>query len=263
MKTCTLLAFIAAASSFEACAFAEQTPTPWSFYTSTFVMKDYYGAIVGGTFYPGTMSFTDFGARRTDAKGSTGFDLSLGQKLDNFSYNKDGGNEYDFTVDRSTTFTVAGFPVKADFSVCYLAVHDLRQIKDDVLSPDVRLDFPKVPFLQPYIVVYRFDRVGNSPEDSGWFFYGGFIHEETLRLRVNGRPIVLTVDNRIGYSEKLFGTEPGLSYDRLSVSLRIEVAPRWTITPILIEQFKGDQPKGYAFADRNQTLWAVLVYHPL
>ena len=261
MKLHTLL--IAAALLSGACAFGNESETTWNYSTSTIVMSRYYGSIVGGIFYPGTMSFTDFAARKNDADGSTGFDLSLGQKLDRSSYNRDSGNEYDFTVDRMETFGSADFPVKIDLGVCYLAVHDLRQIKDDFLSPYVRLDLPKVRFIQPYVTVYRFDRVGNSPEDSGWFFYGGFIRSQPLGISLHGVPLSLTLDYRLGYSEKLFGTEPGLSYERVGISLPLAVARSWTITPTVIEQFKGDQPSGRAFAPHSQMLWTLLVVHPL
>jgi hypothetical protein len=265
MKTSTLSAFLTSAVfAIGTLASAQLDPSKdefaWNYSTNIFVSKDYFGTIIGSTIYPGRMSFTDFVARRVDAKGSTGFDLSIGQKLDSFSYNKDGGNEYDFTVDRSMTFNSKSFPVRVDAAVCYLAVYDLRQMRDDSISADVRFDLPKTPFIQPYVVIYRFDHVGNVA-GSGWFFYGGFVRKEPLGWQMNNEPLEWNFEYRLGYSEKLYGTKPGLAYHRFSLSLPIEIFPRWTFTPGVVEQLKGNQPKGYAFASSNQKFWTVSLGH--
>jgi hypothetical protein len=50
------------------------------------------------------MSWTDLVASREDKLGALTFDLSIGQKLDRINqFNRDGGNEYDFTIDHSFT----------------------------------------------------------------------------------------------------------------------------------------------------------------
>lgn len=97
-------------------------------------MSKYYGTIFGGTFYNGPMSFSDVTAVRNNRFGQFLFNVAIGQKLDRLdTYNEDGGNEYDIGLNQTFKFGNKKFPVLADFGVTYLAVYDLRELKDDFL----------------------------------------------------------------------------------------------------------------------------------
>jgi hypothetical protein len=234
----------------------------WSYAFNHVSMSKYYGSIVGGIFYDGPMSFTDIIATRKDASGSTYIDLSLGQKLDSLSFDKDGGNEYDLSVGRTFTLGSADFPVAIDYRLTYLAVHHLRAMKDDVVSNALRVDLPKVRFAQPYLVIYRFDKVGPT-SGSGWFAYGGFQRSDQIGAFA-GKPLILGLEYRLGYSGTVFGTKPGLAYHRLSVSLTAELAGGWKVTPSLVGQTSGNgQPRGYAFEESARLFATVNVWKQL
>lgn len=243
-----------ASSAFGAGSSVVTTTSPWEYSASTLVMSKYYGTIVGGIFYDGPMSFTDLVATRKDASGSTRFDLSIGQKLDRLSsYNKDGGNEYDVILGRTQKFGSSETPIfVVDASVTYLALTDMKAAKDDVFSSAIRIDAPQVEMVQPYVVVTRFDFVGDVG-DPGTFVYAGLMRNQPVGAST------LTIDYRIGYSlNGLFGADRGLAYHRLSLSLPIDLGDGWTVIPSVIGQIKGNgQRPGHAFVDRAR-LFATL-----
>lgn len=226
----------------------------WKYSASTLLMSQYYGTMVGGIFYPGAMSFTDVVASRGNSIGTVRFDLSVGQKLDKFEWDKDGGSEIDFTVGQATRFG----PVNVDASFCYLALYDLNKIKGDCVSSTVRFDVPTVKPIQPYLIVTRFDLVGSVP-GSGTLIYGGFIRNQPIGVTMHGSELSVSIEYRTAWSmDKLFGTKEGVDYHRLSVSLPMTVYG-WTVTPTVVGQVKGSQPKGYAFVDKARVFATLAI----
>jgi len=250
MKKILLLITIAmtaiAASASDKVSSVDRT---WNYSFNHISMSQYYGSIVGGIFYDGPMSFTDIIAKREDLFGTTYVDVSIGQKLDHVrSFNKDGGNEYNLMLGRTLALDSGDIKLNFDYCLTYLAVHNLGHLKDDVVSNNIRIDVTNTLFVQPYLVIYRFDTVGKTP-GSGWFVYGG-VQRKFEIANVNDKPITLGLEYRAGYSGTLFGTERGLAYHRLSVSLTAEVG-EWTITPTVIGQTRGNgQRPGHAFVNR-------------
>ena len=234
-----------------------QMATPssqWSQSVSELLMSKYYGSIFGGTFYPGPMSFTDFAASRRNLYGSITFDLSLGQKLNRIrKYNQDGGNEYDFTADQSFQLGSKSHPVFVDAGVCYLAVNNLRQMKDDAFEEFVRLDLPlgtsvnHEPVIQPYVEFFHYQTVGGF-KDNGWFTYGGVFRDQKLGCALFSKELVLNVDYRVGVCQGAFSGKVGIEYHRLALSLPIH-GKKWTVVPSVIGQITGDSHQTFVHKD--------------
>lgn len=215
--------------------------SPYTFSVSVLFMSQYYGSDIGGIFYDGPMSFTDFLLSRKD-DGSTLFgrdgvnriDLSIGQKLDNLKFDVDYGNEYDFTIGRDANFGPETFPVHYDLSVVYFALHHLGLIKDDIVQTILTVDLPKTPVAQPYVTLYRFDVMNG--EGSGWFLATGIVRsQEVPWISINGNPLVVSASYRFGYAlSSLLGTDPGAVYHRFALSATAKVSEhlsvmlRWT-----------------------------------
>lgn len=231
----------------------------WDKTVSTQIMSKYYGDIFADIFYNGPMSFTKISGQRTDPLGATYVDLNVGQKLDRLSsYNKDGGNEYDFDVGRKVVFDT-GLPVTADMKVTYLATHNLRRSGDDFISQSLQLSVADTPFVQPYISFFRFDTLGKT-SGSGWFVYGGFTREQKTGIRFRDKPVTATLDYRLGYSGGVLMRSSGLAYHRLSISLPFEFDNEWTVTPVILGQSSGHgQQTGRAFIDQSRFFATITI----
>ncbi len=236
------------------------TANPWQYGVSELAMSKYYGSIFGGTFYPGPMSFTDLSASRQNRFGSLTLDLSLGQKLDRLdAYNRDGGNEYDFTVDQTFRFGSKSHPVLIDAGLCYLTVHDLRKMSDDAFEEFVRLDFPigadrtDGPIFEPYVEIFHYQKVGGFL-DNGWFMYGGAFRDQKLGCRLLGKELVLNIDYRMGVSAGGFSSKSGIEYHRLTLSLPIQ-GKKWTVVPSLIAQVRGGEHQ--TFVHKNEVFETI------
>jgi hypothetical protein len=227
-------------------------PSPWGFSVSELLMSKYYGTIFGGTFYPGPMSFTDFIASRKNAAGVMTFDLSIGQKLDRLdTYNHDGGNEYDFTVDQTFRFGSKRYPVLVDAGVCYLILFDLKKIGDDALEEFVRIDLPiradlpDGPLLQPYAEAFHYHMVGDGLRNEGWWTYGGVFRNQKLGCTAFGKELVLNADFRVGASAGAYGSRAGIEYYRLALTLPFHLNEHWTVTPSVTGQLRASAQQTY------------------
>jgi len=227
-----------------------QPPSQWGYSASLLLMSQYYGTIFGGIFYNGPMSFTDVVASRQNKHNSLmsdsltlssmTFDLSIGQKLDRLNkYNADGGNEYDFTIDQSFKFGPKSYEILGDAGVCYLALHDLRNVNDDAFEEFVRLDFPIVigtnsPVAQPYVEAFHYHDSGTF-HNEGWWTYGGVFRDQPLGCSLFGNELKLNIDFRTGASAGAYGNKTGVEYFRLAFALPVTKG-KWTVSPSLILQ---------------------------
>lgn len=219
----------------------------WKFGVSLWLASDYYGTIFGGIFYNGPMSFWDVFGSCSNALGTATIDLSLGQKLDHLdTYNVDGGNEYDLTIDQ--TFKIG--PFLGDAGICYLALFDLRNMKDDVFEEFVQIDLPiksksgKV-IVQPYYKIFHYHVMGNGMEDKGWFMYMGVVRNQKLGFDILSKPAVLNIDYRCGASAGAFDSSPGIEYHRLALTLPIQLSKHLVVSPSVIGQTTGDGGQTY------------------
>jgi len=205
-------------------------PTYSVTYTSAILSK-YYGSIIGGIFYDDWVTFQDIGIARMDKKGTTYVDLWASRPITNTAYNKNWGDEYDVVVGRS--MPLAKGKVRLDIAGTYLVVNNLERINDDIATGKIRLDFPKVPHLQPYAEVYRFIEVGPKSPSGGSFIYLGLLHDQKIG---GDHGPTIGFDYRYGHSLGVLGAEAGPSYHRLSISPVIPIAKKIDFVPSLVGQ---------------------------
>ena len=232
----------------------------WGYSFSQWIGSKYFGTIFGGTFYPGPMTFTDGAASRQNHFGSfigsqggaLTFDLSIGQKLDRLNqYNRDGGNEYDMTIDQTFKFGTNSFQVLADAGVCYLAIHDLNRSTDDAFEEFVRLDFPVManrpggPICQFYTEAFHYHKVGNGLQNEGWITYHGIIRNQGLGLKLFGQELVLVIDYRIGVNAGVYGSRAGVEYHRLGFTAPYNLGKGWPIALSGVLQTPGAPDRTY------------------
>ncbi|MBP6858777.1 MAG: hypothetical protein KBC33_03015 [Candidatus Pacebacteria bacterium] len=235
--------------------------TNWSYNMSTILMSKYYGTIFGGTFYNGPMSFTDLVASRKNAFGNLTFDFSIGQKLDRLTtYNHDGGNEYDLTVDQTFKFGSEKYPVLIDVGAVYLALYNLKDWGDDAFSEYLRVDFPirgdlERPLFQPYAQVYHYHLI-NDFRDKGWIGYAGIIRSQDLGLKLFGNKLALDIDYRLGVSGGTYDSHKGIEYHRFSFSLPVKRGS-WTLVPTIIAQFQGGPDQ--TFVKKNEVFGSLFI----
>lgn len=210
------------------CAIRAQDVTEnnkWSATWSTVVLSKYYGTIVGGIFYKSPIVFSDLNVSRKDRAGSTYIDFWGARPITRRGWNRDGGDEYDFTVGRSLITKNLLF----DASGTYLAVHPLTTRNGHVWTATVRADYTKCRWATPYGQIYYFGKAGEKSPPAGWFFYGGAI--KTLPARKSG----LQADYRFGYSGGALGADWGPAYHRLTLS-RAFTRGRVTLIPAIVGQ---------------------------
>jgi hypothetical protein len=221
--------------------------SPYAFSVNALFMSQYYGSDVGGIFYDGPMSFTDFILSRKDEgptvfgrDGANRIDLSVGQKLDNADFDVDYGNEYDLIIGRDAVVGPEKFPIHYDVSVAYFALHDLGLIKDDIVQTILTVDLPKVPVVQPYVTLYRFDVINGA--GSGWFLAAGIVRSrEVSWISINGHPLVVSASYRFGYAlSSLLGTDPGAVYHRFALSATVKASERLSVMFRWTPQFSAN-----------------------
>ncbi len=243
-------------------------PPVLTFDVGTILMSKYYGTIFGGTFYDGPMSFTDIAMRWNNGllKGGMIIDVSIGQKLDRLNkFNQDGGNEYDVSIDQ--TFKLGGpkYPVLVDIGVTYLALYDLTKLANDAISQTIRLDFPlradraSGPILQPYIQAYHYNDVGGL-KDQGWIGYVGIIRDQPLGFKIFGNEAKLNIDYRMGVNGGVYGSERGVEYHRIALSLPV-TWKKWTLVGSIIGQTPG--APGRTYVHKDEIFGTLSVRHPL
>jgi hypothetical protein len=258
IKDAVLIAFM---SFISVCGIRASETNNWSFSMSTILMSKYYGTIFGGTFYDGPMSFTDLVASRKNAFGNLTVDLSIGQKLDRLNtYNRDGGNEYDLTIDQTFKFGSKRYPVLIDVGVVYLALYDLKDWGDDAFSEYLRMDFPicadrELPLFQPYAQVYHY-HVVDGFRDKGWIGYAGIIRSQDLRLKLFENKLALDIDYRLGVSGGTYDSHKGIEYHRFTFSLPVKNGS-WTFVPSVIAQFQGGPDQ--TFVKRNEVFGSLFI----
>ncbi len=270
MKIKTIVGLVGGLVMASGTSHAETNMVPhsaWEAVTSLQLMRQYIGDIVGGRFYVGgPMSFSTLEIDHTDRLGKTYGLVSIGQKLDDCTFDADGGNEYDLAIGRrGCFFEDSRFPIKYDFGTMYLFVHDLGRIDNDVVEDWIRIDVPiwsdpktHRGIVQAYVQPYRFDRVGNRPSDSGWFIHGGLIRQQPVGHYLGhylGQDTIVNFDYRVGWSGGVFGMDSGFAYHRLMVYVPVEVGRHWCMILGFGGQMSaGGQRPGHAFEDRARVL---------
>jgi hypothetical protein len=236
------------------------TPSQYSWSVNALFMSKYYGSIVGGIFYDGPMSFTGLTLTRKDAHdtvfgrdGANRASVTIGQKLDDSSFDVDSGNEYDFAIGRSATLGPEEFPIQYDAGITFLVVHPLGHLNNDVLNPAVTLSLPKMPLVVPYVTVYQFEILNGN--GSGTFLAAGIRRSQELSwLKVCGNPVVITGEYRFGWAltDGLFGSGEGPAYHRLIGSATAKLSKHLSTTFALTGQASAGGQGERAFADRTR-----------
>jgi hypothetical protein len=240
-----------------------QVTQTWNFAVSEFLMSWYYGTFFGGTFYPGPMSFTDFIGSRKNSLGTFTVDFAIGQKLDRLNkFNRDGGNEYDLTLDQSLRFGSEAYPVKVDVGVCYLMLTPLEKFGNDAFDEFVRIDLPiqadrkDGPLFTPYAELFHYHRVSDFSSD-GWFWFAGVFRDQKLGFDIFKKPATLNIDYRMGASAGVYGSTVGVEYHRLSLGIPIRPGKGWTIVPTVIGQIPGGSHQTYV--TKNEVFATLLL----
>jgi hypothetical protein len=220
---------------------ASSSTNPYEFSMSVLIANQYYGSDIGGIFYDGPVSFTDFVVSQKDngpsvfgRDGVNRIGLTLIQKLDDLDFDEDYGNEYDLAIGRSAYIGPEEFPIHYDVSVIYQVLHQLDRIEDDIVQNVLTLDLPKVPIAQPYVTLYRFNVMNG--EGSGWFLAPGIVRNQDVPwIMTNDNPLVLSASYRFGYAmSSLLGADAGAVYHRFALSATAKVSEdlsvmlRWT-----------------------------------
>ncbi|MBC7981495.1 hypothetical protein H7X65_00275 [Candidatus Parcubacteria bacterium] len=244
-------------------AVAQPSPSAWddiSFRIDNTIASRYWGSIVGGIFYPGgAVNFTDFTVTKEDSLGSMYFLIGMINPLDTFEYDDQGGTEYYLGLGHSFDLWKDGNGpplVGLDVFVLYDAISPIEEMDDDVIETRLRLDFPRVPFAQPYIEYYNWQASGNDAPPVGSFIRVGTQRQQPLGISFQQSELKLKIDASLGFAgEGLFGTDGGLSYYRLVLSLPVKISEHFSVTPAIIGQLPGNQDPDAAFVDRPRLFY--------
>ena len=241
---------------------------PYEFSMSVLFANQYYGSDIGGIFYDGPISFTDFVVSRKDngpsvfgRDGVNRIDLTLIQKLDDTEFDVDYGNEYDLAIGRSANIGPEEFPVHYDVSVIYQALHQLDLIEDDIVQNVLTLDLPKVPIVQPYVTLYRFNVMNG--EGSGWFLAPGIVRNQDVPwIKINDNPLALSASYRFGYAmSSLLGADSGAVYHRFALSATAKVSEDLSVMLRWTPQFSANGQGENAFVEgTHYFIEGVLTY---
>jgi len=136
-------------------------------------------------------------------------------------FTKNLANEQDIGVGWSRAF--AGV-IKADFSIAYFALADLKTSKDDLTSTVFRLDGIGCPYVTPYVSVQRIDQVKDFGHNPGYFTKFGFNASKDLPgLCLGGKPVAAKFDTSLGTSQGVFSHPAGLVYIQEVMSVPLNV----------------------------------------
>ncbi len=230
------------------------------------VASRYWGSIVGGIFYQGgPVCFSNFTLTQTDALGSTYLLAGMITPLDTLKWDnqeQSGGNEYYIGIGRTFDFGKEKPSdlalVRLNIFVMYDAISPIKELGNDLFQEFIRLDFPRVPFFQPYVEGYHWDKVGHQSPQIGTFGRAGIHRQQPLGFSLFDFPMELGIDLSVGYAiTDIFGTSEGLAYYRAVLSTEIKVSEHLSIIPAVIGQWPGSQADGEAFVNHREIFFNI------
>ncbi|MFA6601298.1 MAG: hypothetical protein WCT02_00320 [Candidatus Paceibacterota bacterium] len=157
------------------------------------------------------------------------------------------GNETDFTIGYRKQIGSTNsiwFPT-VDCSLSYFVLCDWSTANDDRPIADLRLEFSRIPYVQPYVAFRYFGSLSHVTED-GWFFWVGLKRDQPLGVKLFSRELRLNIDSCLAFStEDSFGREGGFIFGRVHASLQIPLTKRFALNPFCMVQVpSGDQRGG-------------------
>lgn len=139
-------------------------------------------------------------------------------------------------------FKKALYSVTLDGSIRYDAFKELSSVRDDLLMVDLRADFTKVPFVQPYVTARYFQAVAADKPGSGWFVWFGARRIQDLGFSMTkAGHVSFVADASIAYSSGALSRDSGWVYGRLLAQANIPLRKGFMITPQLLTQFPLDE----------------------
>ncbi len=239
----------------------EPQPDRLHFTLANTMASRYWGSIVGGIFYSGGgVNFTDFTSTLDDKFGSTYVLLGMINPLDTLKYDHNGGTEYYGGIGRTLNLWKGGprdIPlVKMNALIMYDAISEIERWNDDVIQEYLRLDFPRIPFAQPYVEGYHWEKSGSKSPPVGFFWRTGVHRDQPLGFSFLNSPMELGIDLSAGYSGGVFGTSSGLAYWRAILSTKIRLSKKLDLIPSVVGQLPGrGQESDRSFVDHSRVFY--------
>lgn len=194
-----------------------------------------------GNFYGGLWNATSMGSEKYG---------KLGKELDiNFGYKRllGSGQFWNPTVDATLAYYILG---------------DWDTQEDDRYIVDVRLDFQKIPIIQPYVAYRHFGSVGELSKE-GDFFWLGASRTQPLGIKPFGGEVSLRVDSSFAFATQgSMGREGGYVFSRIQTSLNVvPLSKKFSLNPFYMVQIPaGDQNGGKRdFVSDVETVSGVFV----
>lgn len=117
--------------------------------------------------------------------------------------------------------------VTIDWNLRYDAFKDIDLASDDLWMFDARVDFSKVPYVQPYIATRHFHSVGGIESINGWFYWIGARHSRSLGFF--DAKVILDVS--VAYCDGALNRESGWVYQRSILQFTFPLTKQLTLTP--------------------------------
>ncbi len=131
--------------------------------------------------------------------------------------------EYQAYFGHRTTLSI----ITIDWNLRYDAFNDMSSTDDDLWMFDARLDFSKVPHVQPYIATRHFHGVDGIESINGWFYWIGARHSHSLGFV--GAKVVLDVS--VAYCDGALNRDSGWVYQRSVLQFAFPLTKQLVLTP--------------------------------
>ncbi len=156
------------------------------------------------------------------------------------------GKELDFNFGYKQSLGSGQFWIPTcDIALSYYVLGDWTTVSDDRFIIDFRIEFAKIPIVQPYIAFRYFGSVGEASKD-GEFFWLGLRRDQSLGIKPFGSEVSLRVDAFFAFvTQGSMGRDGGFIYSRVQTSLNVPLSKRFSINPFCMVQVPaGDQNGG-------------------
>lgn len=183
--------------------------------------------------------------------------------MDTLKYDHLGGTEYYAAIGRTLNLWKGGdndLPlVKLNFMLLYDSISQIERLNDDLWEQFVRIDLPRVPFVQPFAEFYHWNAQGRNSPPTGCFIKTGIHRQQPLGFKFHDKPVELSIDLLAGWSsEGLFGNSSGLAYYRVILSSEFQVTKNMKFIPSIVGQLPGGrQDDDRRFVDRPRLFYNV------
>ncbi len=129
-----------------------------------------------------------------------------------------------------------------DATLSYFTLGDWSQLNDDRFVLDLRLEFAKVPIVQPYVAFRYFGSIGEVTID-GEFFWLGASRTQPLGLKPFAGEVSLRADVSFAFAtEGSLGRQGGFVYSRYQASLNVPISKHLSLNLFCMVQVPaGDQ----------------------